>query len=200
VRRSWSVAGATLGALLCASLAGAESVTTKERARLREGPSATTNLVGEVPGGIMLQMLGESGGWKQVRTPEGRTGYVWAEHLNDADGTHHADTPSGPPRGLADEVHDLRDEVGVLRERAEPATSADLEKVKQELERLAAAERDLARRLDERFVAGPAVDPLPESTSGPTVTLLFVGGAIGYVASRFAQRRRDSRQRNRLRL
>jgi SH3-like domain-containing protein len=193
-----SLVGAALAALLGASMARAESATTKERAHLRRGPSGASELLAELPPGTALDVLGESGGWKQVRARDGKTGYVWAEHLAEAE------TPEAlrtAPRSLADEVHDLHQEVSALAQRPEPASAADLERVRRELERLSAAERDLARRLDERLVGGPApADPAPEWTFWAVAALLALGAAIGLFADRLLQRRRDGRQRSRLRL
>jgi len=199
--------GATsLAVLLLASLVHSESGTTKERARLRQGPSGTSDALGEVDAGTRLQLLGESGGWRQVRTPDGRIGYLWNEHLAPRDAERNpearkSDAPTTVGRSLADEVHDLRDEVAALRQRPEPATAADLQQVRQEVERLAGAERDLARRFDDRFVPSVAVaDPPPDGPGALAPALLVLGGVLGFAASRVLQRRRDSRQHHRLRL
>ena len=91
--------------------------------------------------------------------------------------------------------------VNALAERPEPASAADLERVRRELERLSAAERDLARRFDERFVGGPApADPAPEWTFWAVTGLLGMGTAIGLFVDRLLQRRHDGRQRGQLRL
>ena len=195
-----SLVGVALAALLGVSMARAESATTKERAHLRQGPSAASELLGELPAGTALDVLGESGGWKQVRAPDGKTGYVWADHLAGAE-TKPPEAPRAAPRDVADELHDLSREVNALAERPEPASAADLERVRRELERLSAAERDLARRFDERFVGGPApADPAPEWTFWAVTGLLGMGTAIGLFVDRLLQRRHDGRQRGQLRL
>jgi SH3-like domain-containing protein len=189
--------------LLLTSLALAESATTKDHARLREGPSAATDLVGEIEAGERVDILGESGGWRQVRTADGRVAYLWGEHLLPKEGEARppAEGQGGAPRSLADQVRELRDDVAALRQRPEPATAADLERVRQELDRLTTAERDLARRFDDRFVPGVAAgDPAPESTSTFAPALLLTGALVGFAVSRVMQRRRDHRQRSRLRL
>jgi uncharacterized protein YgiM (DUF1202 family) len=192
-------------ALLLAPLAAAQTtVTVKERARVRQAPSAASELVEEVDAGTALQVLGENGGWRHVRAPDGREGYVWSEHLASGEGEAPKPAAAGPPRTVADEVRDLREEVSALRQRPEPATAADLERIRQELERVTTAERELARRLDDRPApagpAGPPADPPPESTVTFAPALLAVGALVGFAASRLLQRRRDRRQRNRLRL
>src|SRR2546428_12571647 len=103
-------------------MARAESATTKERARLRRGPSGASELLAELPPGTALDVLGESGGWKQVRARDGKTGYVWAEHLAQAE------TPEAlrtAPRSLTDEGHDLPQEASALAQRPQPASGAD---------------------------------------------------------------------------
>ena len=198
-----SLGAAAFGALVLASLAGAESATTKERARLRQGPSAATDLLGELDAGERVDILGESGGWRQVRTADGRVAYLWGEHLLPKEGEPRApaDGQAAAPRSLADQIRDLRDDVAALRQRPEPATTADLERVRQEIDRLAAAERDLARRFDDRFIPGASTgDPPPETTGTFAPALLLTGAIVGFAASRVLQRRRDHRQRSRLRL
>jgi hypothetical protein len=195
---------APLIALLLVSLAHADSATTKERARLRQGPGASTDLLGELDAGERVDIIGESGGWRQVRTTDGRVGYLWWEHLqHEGEARPPADgqTPQTPlARPLADQVRDLRDDVAALRQRPEPATAADLERVRQEIERLSTAERDLARRFDDRPVVGAAGDPPAEGGGTFAPAFLLVGAIVGFAASRLLQRRRDHRQRGRLRL
>jgi uncharacterized protein YgiM (DUF1202 family) len=201
-----SLTSALLAALLGLSVARAESVTIKERARLRQGPSAATELVGELPAGTTVDVVGESGGWRQVRAPDGKTGFVWAEHLALAEKPAEpprraAEVATAPARSLADEVRDLREQVSALTERPEPASAADIAHVREELERLSAAQRDLARRLDEHFAAPtPAADPAPEGTLWTTVGFLAIVIAMVLAASWSLQRRRERRQRSRLRL
>ena len=131
-----------------------------------------------MPEGTRVEILSESAGWRQVQIPDGKTGYVWGEHLVEGE------TPPVPEE-----------------ERAAPATAADLERMRVEIERLTAAQRDLARRLDERpLAAAPPAAPSLESTPGLAVALLLVGGGLGFAVSRLVQRRRDRRQWTKLRL
>src|SRR5439155_25234046 len=131
-------------------------------------------------------------GWRQVRAPDGRVGWIWAEHLAPRQPeAKPADTTSAA-RTLADDVRDLRADVTALRQRPDPATAADLERVRRELEQLAAAERDLARRLDDRVALAP-VGPPPEGVGTLWPARLVIGAAIGFAASRLLQGRRDRR-------
>ncbi len=195
---------AALLASLVASTGGAETVATKERARLRQGPSAATELLGELDANTKVELLGESGGWRQVRISDGRVGYVWGDHLashESAPTPASESKPAAPPaatRTLADDIRDLHEEVNALRQRPEPATAADLERLREALEHVAAAERELARRLDPPV--HPFVDPPPDSAAAVAPAFLFGGAVLGFAASRLLQRRRDRRQRNRLHL
>lgn len=194
---------AALAAVALLAGAATAATTVKNRARLREGPSATSHLLGELDAGTTVDVVGESEGWKRVQTPDGREGFVWGDHLadppaNPAPDAGRREAAASGSRSLADEIRDLRAE---LRQRPEPATAADLERVRSELDRLATAERDLAHRFDERGVPGAApLDPPGESTTALSSVLVFLGGGLfGWAASRFTQRRRDRRQRHRLR-
>jgi len=187
-----------------ASLVEARPATLKDRAKFRSGASATAELLGELQTGTTVEVLGEEGGWRQVQTPDGRTGYVWAEHLAGETDPRPAAAraePSGgsggSDRSLADDIRDLQRDVRALRERAEPATAADLERVRDEVQRLVTTQEGLARRLEQHPAAG--ADPPPEPTLGVTPVLFFAAAVAGWVASRLTQRRRDHRQRDRLR-
>ncbi len=186
---------------MIASAVEARTAMVRERARLRQGPSVATDLLGELLPGTSLEILGESNGWRQVQTPDGMTGYVWGAHLSD-EGAEPKPTDAPPPgnRGLLDEVRGLRDEVSALRAHPEPATAADLERLRDEVERLSSAQQDLARRLDAHASATTPVDPPADGTLGLTLVLLLVGIGIGWIMSRLLRGRRSYRQRDRLRL
>src|SRR5256885_14711872 len=141
-------------------MARAETATTKEGAHLRQGPSASTELLGELPPRTTLDVLGTSGGWRQVRTPQGTVGDVWAEHL--AEEARPSESPrrtseasSAAPRSVADELHDLRQEVSALAERRPPARAADVEGGRRGLERAPAAGGGPARGVDGRLRGAP---------------------------------------------
>jgi HAMP domain-containing protein len=190
-------------ALLLASVAHPESAATKERARLRQGPSAATELLGEIDAGTKLDLLGESGGWRQVRVPDGRVGWVWADHLALGDAPPPKPSPEPPAaRPATEDLRQLRDDVAALKQRPEPASAADIERVRQEIERLAAAQREMTRRLDDRIApaAGVVDPPTPDGIGTFAPALLLVGAIVGFAGSRLLQRRRDRRQRSRLRL
>jgi uncharacterized protein YgiM (DUF1202 family) len=181
--------------LVTASLAEARPAVLKDKARLRAGASAATELLGELPPGARVEILADEGGWRQVQTADGQTGYVWAEHL-----VGETDTKPAVPRAeaggpLLDEVRELRADVRALRERPEPATAADLERVREDVQRLLTTQEGLVRRLEQH----PVTDPAPEANVGATPVLLFAAAVAGWVVSRVTLRRRDHRQRDRLR-
>jgi hypothetical protein len=74
-----------LGWIVLAAVAllaqGASAATLNKRARLREGPSKDTRLLGWVEDGTAVTLEGEQRGWYSVRTPDGQTGFIWQEHL-----------------------------------------------------------------------------------------------------------------------
>jgi uncharacterized protein YgiM (DUF1202 family) len=198
--------------LALASLASARSATLNASARLRRGPAATTDLVAELPPGTKLTIVAERGGWRQVETPDGKTGFVWAENLTEDDATGapsaearpespKPETPR-PPAGassMADDVRALREDVQALRARPEPAAAADLERLRAEVDRLAQTQRELVQHIEDRTPTAGG-DPAPDSALTFVPGLLLIGGALGWLGSRLTAGRRDRRQRNRLRL
>ena len=111
---------------------------------------------------------------------------------------HAADVPTGTG-GLLDEVRALRADVTALRERPEPATAADVERLRTELQRLATVDRDLSRRLDDRLPpTGP--DSGGDGAAALPWTALIVGMLAGWGLSRLVQRRREHRRRGTLRV
>jgi hypothetical protein len=180
--------------VLLAATADARTATLRVQARLRQGATAASELLGWIAAGTRVEVLADEGGWRRVQTPDGRTGFMWGEHLVEGEAPPAATDAAAPatPRPA--------EEAGVA-----PATAADLERVRAELERLAAAQRDLARHLAERppTAAGlPAVvAPVPVDTAAGVVPLVFgIGAAVGFAASWVLHRRRDRRQWTRLRV
>jgi hypothetical protein len=192
--------GAVLGALSIAALVEARPALVKDRARLREGPSVQSGFLSWLDPGTRVEVVAESDGWMQIEVG-GRRGYVWGEHMTpDAEPGKPSVASDGP--ALADEVRALRAEVTALRDRAEGGGGdGELARLRGEVERLAAAQRDLAHRIDDRPVVVAPTDPPGEGGSGggSLILLLALGALAGWGVSRFAQRGRDRRQRNRLR-
>jgi len=109
-----------------------------------------------------------------------------------------ADAGSGAA-GLLEEVRGLRADLAALRDRPEPATAADIERLRTDLERLATVDRDLSRRLDERLPPASS-DPAADGMAGVSWTALIAGMLAGWGLARLAQRRKERRQRGRLRV
>jgi hypothetical protein len=100
----------------------------------------------------------------------------------------------------AEEWRQLTEEVRLLRERPEPATAADLQRVEQTLTQAITTVGEKAAAPAPPVV--PTDPPLPdtslESVLAVSPVLLIVGGIIGWVAGRVTQRRRDNRNRIRV--
>ncbi len=210
--RRWSATGAVALPLLFALSSGAEAAeaTLRIKARLREGPSKQTTLLGWVEAGTVVEVVEEKSGWRRIQLPDGRGGYVWGDHFATAaapvDGVETATTvaraDAAPPptiaaAGTPDDLRSLRAEVEALRNR--PDSAAALEQLRGEVSRLATAQQELARRLDARGPdpAGPSSVPI-EGTASAAAIFLVAGGFVGWMASRLMQRWRDRRSRIRI--
>ena len=204
---SRAFSGALLGAALLVASSDAREAVLKDTGRLREGPGGASALLGEVPPGTHVDVTGETGGWRKVTMPDGRIGYIWAEHLIDPPADAQAAEPARRPeaavdsgsRTLLDEIRALRADVAALRDRPQSAT-ADLDKLRSEVDRLTQAQRDLLRRLDERANTLSPLDPPTDALPGAGWLGLAGGVVVGWTVSRLAQRRGDRRQRSRIRL
>ena len=202
------MARGALLALLCVSTAGAAAARLKTDATLHARASASSEVMGQVPAGTRVDVLSESGGWREIKSPTGQ-GFVRSEQLvlgelaepaakpaekKAEKPTPRAEAPREAERVSAEDFRLLTDEVRLLRERPEPATMADLQRVEQNLTQAIAT-------LNER-AAAPPDPPLPdtslESVLAVSPVLLLVGGVVGWIASRMTQRRRDHRNRIRV--
>jgi hypothetical protein len=74
------MARGALLALLWVSAADAAAARLKTDATLHARPSTTSESVGEVPAGTRVDVLSESGGWHEVKTPSGQ-GFIRSEYL-----------------------------------------------------------------------------------------------------------------------
>ena len=198
----WEVVGILL---VGATLVEGRTMTVRERARMRQGPAATSELVRELAPGTKLEILGDISGWNEVRTADGQRGYVWAAWLTEGVAEPKAPEGARPPytlqaRSLAEEVHDLGQLIATLLARPQPVTGEEVERLRAEVERVATGEQDLRRLLEERAPSQSSTDPPADGSLALTPGLLLLGGVVGWVASRLVQRRRDRRQRYRLRL
>jgi len=229
---------------LSAAVAGAASL--NKRARLREGPSKESKLLGYVEDGTAVTIEGQRSGWYSVRTADGQTGFIWQEHLRFDPGeaaaapavttvtmppataaapstalpgtfppttvvttpttraastttpkptTPTATLPAMPTTTLADvrPVPDAHPDANV---------AGELERLRGEVTRLAAAQQDLLQRLgrggSREGNSVPPPLPMSDGTAGAAV-LFFGGGAVvGWLFGRFGPGRRERRTRLRL--
>jgi hypothetical protein len=216
--RRWSATGAVALPLLFALSSEVDAVeaTLRIKARMREGPSKGTTLLGWVEAGSVVEVLEEKAGWRRVQLPDGRSGYVWGDHFAKAaaapaeaaeTGTVARAEAASPPTtvavapaatGAPDDLRALRAEVEALRNHR--PDSAALEQLRGEVARLAAAQQELTRRLDARGPepGGGSSAPPIEGTASAAAIFLAAGGFVGWIASRLMQRWRDRRSRIRI--
>jgi uncharacterized protein YgiM (DUF1202 family) len=198
----------------------ASAGTLKERARFRDGPNLDSTLLGVLAAGTEVVVMQDERGWKKISSPDGTVGWIWGDHLAQAPSADApaataatpgaaVPTPERPaapeapkPMGLravAEELRDLRTEVQALRARPEPASAADVERLRSEIDRLVAEQRTLVRRIDEgRYPAANGGDAPAERPFPTALVTLVIGALGGLLVGRIARRRRDRRSRSRL--
>lgn len=200
-------------ALLWAATAGAAAARLKSDATLRAKPSETSDVVGKLSAGTRVDVLSESGGWHEVKAPAGH-GFVRSEQLvlgelaepaakpaekKPDKPAASAETARETDRVAAEKLQQLTEEVRLLRERPEPVTAADLQRVEQTLTQAIAGS---CENRPAPAAPPPADPPLPdtslESVLAVSPVLLLVGGVVGWIAGRVSQRRRDHRNRIRV--
>jgi uncharacterized protein YgiM (DUF1202 family) len=211
----------TLGWLVLAAVALAahlaNAATLINRARLREGPSKETTLLGWLDVGTVVAIEGERNGWYAVRTPDGQTGYVWRDHLRlepseaapGAEGVvttmppatavpppaAPAPAPAALPSPVAPPAADVRSPAP---ERVD-AIVTELERMRIEVARLATAQQELAQRVGRLGREGPGANPIATDGSAGAAVLFFGGGAfVGWLLGRLTAGRRERRSRIRL--
>ena len=111
-----------------------------------------------------------------------------------------ADAAAPSSTWVADELRILRADVESLRQRPD-ASAAEVNALRSEVAKLAAAQADLERRLGGAPAGEPQASPTDYSAgvgvSGALVFLLL-GAGLGWVGSRLTQRWRDRRLRIRV--
>lgn len=190
---------------LVASLA--DAATLNKRARLREGPSKETRLLGWLEGGTNVEIDAERNGWYLVRSPDGQSGYVWQDHLSfePAAVPATAVTPSTAPPSPTPSTVPLPGTAPTPEARPGPtapgdaALTAELERLRGEVARLATSQQDLVQRVAPGGRAGPVPTPLGGDGSAGAALLFFGAGAVvGWLFGRFGPGRRERRARLRL--
>ena len=227
-RRSDRKLGWIVLAAVALTAAVSSAVTLNKRARLREGPSKDTKLLGWVEEGVSVTIEGERNGWYSVRTPDGQTGFVWQEHLR-FDGAEGAPavvvattapgptitlplntaaapaqpTPTLPPTMPPTTVPPTLPPPPVPsfegRTTPDGSVAGELERMRSEVARLATAQQDLAQRLGRGGSTGATPSPIGSDGSAGAAVLFFGAGAVvGWLAGRFGPGRRERRTRLRL--
>jgi hypothetical protein len=185
----------------------ADAATLNKRARLREGPSKDTRLLGFLEAGTVVEIDAERSGWYLVRTPDGQSGYVWEDHLR-------FEPAAGRPQALGATATTTVQHTAVPTSTAPPATLdprapaatpgdgaviAELERLRNEVARLAAAQQDLLPRVGQPARPGPSPAPLAgDGSAGAAALFTVIGGVVGWLLGRFAPGRRERRSRLRL--
>jgi len=206
VRRvSWNQVGGIIVLVLLTLAPSALAAVLNKKARLREGASRHTPLVAWIDAGTAADVVGSKGGWYDVLLSDGRRGFIWGEHLDgtegtatgassgESEGTHLA--ASAEPATLQDELRALREQLELLRSDATVAKRGDVQALRDKVEQLTIAQRELLETLD-GTVAGVAT-PV-DGTAVAAGLFLAIGGIIGWVAARMTLGRRDGRGRLRV--
>ena len=203
--RRWLV-GAMLPLLLLTLADPAPSAVLNKRARLREGASRFTTLLDWVEAGTSVRVVAMEGGWYRVLLPDGRHGYIWGEHLADIETPDAAALAALPPAPaptepakattLQDEIQSLRTQLDASTRGGGLAAKADLDRIAERIDKLAAEQESLRQSLDDSVFTTTRTPVDGSAIAGGA--FLTIGGIIGWVMARVSQRRRDRRSRIRI--
>jgi hypothetical protein len=190
--------------LLLTLAPAASGAVLNKQARLREGPSRHTPLVAWIEPGTQADILGSKDGWYQVLLTDGRRGFIWGEHLDgiepERDGTlasaaPPAAAPTGEPTTLQDELRTLRQQIDVLGSDVALARREDVDALRDRVEQLTIAQRELFETLDGS--AAGVVTPM-DGTAVAAGAFFTLGGILGWMAAQMTRGRRDRRGRLRV--
>ncbi len=205
-RSRWIVGLVVLAAALLPTGSGA--ATLADRARLREGPNKDSRLLGWVEPGTAVSVEGQRNGWYSVRTPDGQTGFVWQEHLHLEGSDAAAGTvqttlptatsaPSIAPPPVVPIATPAAIEARPPVERTDAALTAELDRLRSEIGRLATAQQELTQRIGRGSTVPVPVGSSDGSAAAAGIFFVF-GVVVGLVIGRFTAGRRDRRTRIRL--
>jgi uncharacterized protein YgiM (DUF1202 family) len=205
-RRSKRILGLLVLAAVVLVASSVHAATLNKRARLREGPTKESTLLGWVEDGTSVEIDGERNGWYAVKTPDGRAGYLWQEHLRfDAGEPARSETaPPTPPTMVAAIVTtslpappptpDTRPSVPPS-ERTETNVAGELERLRTELARLATAQQEMAQHAHGGRTDPPSAPIGSDGSAGAAVLFFGIGALVGWLFGRFAPSRRERRSR-----
>jgi len=225
-RRTTAIAGLMAAVVLVGTVvADAQTrATLRMPGRVRDQADTKSRILAMLPEGATVSVLGQSGDWLRVRTPDGTTGWLWIRTVRPADRAENpardrapVSSPPAPPLLASalvaaepknDDLQALRAEVEALRKQQAAISPSDFEALRAEVRALAAAQRDLERRLhvDLPVTAASATEDVGGSPAGEAhggslrntvlaVLLLAVAAALGWLGSRLALARRERRYR-----
>jgi hypothetical protein len=185
-----------------------DTATLNKRARLREGPSKETRLLGWLDQGLSVEVDAERNGWYLVRSPDGQSGYVWQDHLSFqppavppgavTPTTALAPTPSTAPSAAASPTAppEARPDTS---DSGDAALTAEIERLRGEVARLATSQQELVQRVAPGARGGTSAVPIGgDGSAGAAVLFFGVGAVVGWLFGRFAPGRRERRSRLRL--
>jgi SH3 domain protein len=182
IRRAAWLAG--LAALLVAGTASAERAWIKDELRLniRTGAGTQYRIVGVVETGDQVDIVSRADGWTQVKTGDGRTGWIPAGYLQ----------PEAPARMVVEqhvkESAELRKRVEDLTQQVEALSGGNADLAGRDAEQQAEIDRLTRENMELRVGAR-----WPEWVAGASI--LFVGGLLGILIRGASQRRPSPRIR-----
>jgi uncharacterized protein YgiM (DUF1202 family) len=208
-QRGWIVLAAVA---LAAALA--DAATLNKRARLREGPSKDTRLLGWLEANTAVEIDAERSGWYLVRSPDGQSGYIWKEHLSFDPSSSPPESPPPTfgattttareaPRDAPTSPSTMPAPAVDPRASAAPTTDAtvvaELERLRGEVGQLATAQKEILQRLGQTPRPGPAPASFgSDGSAGAAILFTAIGAVIGWLFGRFGPGRRERRSRLRL--
>ena len=196
-RRSTRILGWVLVAVVAIFAPAVDAASLNKRARLRDGPSKESKLLGWIEDGTAVVVESERNGWYAVRTLDGQAGFIWQDHLR-FDGTGSPapaatpTAPDSPPQNVAPatEIRPIPPDISI---------AAELERIRAELARLATAQQELAQRTPhDGRTDGPTTPVESDGSAGAAVVFFGAGAVAGWLFGRFAPSRRERRSRLRL--
>ena len=203
-----------------AGIATVDAATLNKRARLRQGASKDTPLLGWVEEAVSVPIEGQRGGWYLIRTPDGQSGFIWQEHLTFAPGEQAAagTVPSTTAAPLPTTSSTGRATTSTVSSTSIPAftfpttlppvqhsdppadsSGPELERLRADVARLTATQQDLVQRIERGGLHAIPPPITTDGTTGAALTFLTAGGigglVLGYLLWGWGRRERRSRIR-----
>lgn len=202
-RHTEPVVGALLlSSLALAPLAWGRHVVVQHESPFRSGPNQKHRAMGTVAQGTTGEVVGQVGGWVQLKLDDGRTGYVFQTNVRDVpDESTTTSTAPGPDATVPTSLQPSPPTT--VPSTAPPRAIDDPASLKTEIAALREKLDTLTKQLgtEAAHADAPAADAPPrEGVVSWAIAALLVGMVFGWLFSWALQRRTDRRQWNRLRL